>query len=464
MSAPAFDWSKFQKAESVSPQSPATTIQQNISPQATQFNWGQFSKEELVPAPLPAPSLLQQGLQGAKDALRYSLRLPARAAESALAVPRELGDFAQSLVPERALIAGAEKLGLGEGAQQAIDFTKKYAPHKLFPTSEQTKEFTKSLFGEYLEPKNQFERIQDEVVSDAAALAIPLGGEIKALRPVFTALGAQLAKQGVKWFGGSESKQDLAKGGIVLTSAFVRPGEAKKLSDALYASARRARNTNDTVSSVPLENALNKLEAHIRTGGVADSGKRALEKIADVRKGMQGAQIPVNELEQSKIKINEALAGVYKDLEGNKPGIKTARRNLESVGKTVDDALKLYGKQNPTWESFYRPANEVHGAIANSQRARRWMMKHYKSLSLPSAAALFGLETALGPAGTAAAAAGGGTALLLGEGLSKVAKSPTLRKYFTGVISAALAEDLPKFTAMNKKLNAALDKSTDKQQ
>lgn len=461
MSVPTFDWSKFQKAESVAPQSPATTIQQNIAPQSSQFNWNQFSKEEAsAPTSLP-PSLLQQGLGVAKDALRYSLRLPARAAESALAVPRELGDFAQNLVPEKALLAGAEKVGLREGAEQALDFTKKYAPHKLFPTTEQTKEFTKSLFGEYLEPKNQFERIQDEVVSDAAALAVPLGGPVKALRPVFTALGAQLAKQGVKWFGGSEDKQNLAKTGVVGLSAFIRPKESKQLSDALYASARRARNTNDTVSSVPLEAALNKLETHIRTGGVADSGKRALEKIADVRKEMQGAQIPINGLEQSKIKINEALAGVYKDLEGNKPGIKMARRNLESVAKTVDDALRLYGKQNPAWESFYRPANEIHGAIASSQKARRWMIKHYKSLSLPSAAALFGLKAALGPAGTAAAAAGGGTALMLGEGLTKVYKSPTLRKYFAGVVSAALAEDLSKFTAMNKKLNAALEKQSE---
>jgi len=452
-----FNWDQFEQVQApVQVQNKSQPTQPNQP--SPQFDWAQFQEEPVQvdqeqPTTNPILGNIKKGLSFAG---RQAVRLPSRVFETVVAAPRELGEFAESLVPEKAIIKGAEKIGLKQGAENLLDYAKKYAPYKAFPTSEQTKDFTKQLFGKYAEPKNDFERIQDEVISDAAALALPIGGELKAIRPALTSLGAQLAKQGVKWFGGSEKAQDLAKLGVVATSAFVRPKETEQLKNSLYKAARQARPEDATVSSIPLQDALHELEIQIKKGGITDSGKPALERIRGIRKEIQGAQVPVEALEASKRKINEVRTGVYKLLEGNKPGIKTAKRNLDNVSRAVDNALDLYGKQNPTWHSLYRPANEVNAAIESSKKARRWMLKNYKGLGVSGAAALFGLEQALGPLGTAATAATGGTGLLLGEQLARVSKSPTLRKYYTEVISSALAEDLPKFKAANKKLESAL--------
>jgi hypothetical protein len=451
-----FDWSKFQKAPPV--ETPA--------PSNNGFDWNQFKKEAPEPQAEEKPSFLQNIASLAGKAVMTNPRLAARAAETAISLPRELGEFGQSLVPEKAILAGAEKVGLKEGAENLLNLSKKYAPYKLFPSTEQAKKFTKDLFGEHLEPKSEFAKIQDEVVSDLTSLAIPVGGPLKVARPLLTALGSQFAKQGVKWFGGGETWQNLAKIGSVGLSAFIRPGEAKKVGDSLFKAARNSRPQNATVSSSTLETTLNNLEADLRRSGVAASGKESLQKIADIRSEIQGAQIPVEALETAKIKINEARAGLFNavELQGNKPGVKTAHRNLNNVSKAVDETLDIYGKYNPTWESFYRPANEVHGAIANSQKFRRWITKNYKALSLPSVAALFGLKTALGPAGTIATGALGATGVIAGEGMAKVIKSPTLQKYFREVISSALAEDLPKFTAASKKLEIGLDKQASREE
>src|SRR5208282_339320 len=57
-------------------------------------------------------------------------RTGARITETVLGAPRALGEFAGSLIPEKLLLKGAEKLGIKEPVEKGFEFAKKYAPYK----------------------------------------------------------------------------------------------------------------------------------------------------------------------------------------------------------------------------------------------------------------------------------------------------------------------------------------------
>lgn len=567
---------------------------------------------------------------------RHAGRTGARIAETVLGAPRAFGEFLEGLVPEQALIRGAGKIGLGKQAESLLETTKKIQPYKLFPKSEDIrKNVTQGLFGEKLEPQNKWERKSDELVSDFAALAIPVGGQFKLLRPAITALGGVLASEGVGALGGSEKQKGYAKLGTILFGSLFHPKAAENLKNQLYSDARKARPADATVPSEKLVKNIDSFEKELLKGDPAAGSKKKsldlinkirekinkpskepvfhgtqnefkefdvsndlgyhfskdrntakmfalegeeagrngriieanlniknpikmpdmagwyptqvaewidnqglttfkrqggqlgdletkvfkqLEKyppgsskgekeaneiiknflkkqgydsieyvnkfegkpvesfivfepeqikqksITSIEKGKEGFpkklgnHIEVEELESFKRDINEARSGLFDEFKTDKIGRKAAKRNLDTVSKFVDQSLYEYGKQNPEWEAFYRPANEVHGAIASSHRVRNSLKRHAKSLGFPAVLAELGLYhgAGIGPAlGVTGATAG---ALGTGEILSRVMKSPTLRKHYNNLIIGALKDDVVVIRENLKKLNDELNK------
>lgn len=392
---------------------------------------------------------------------RQAGRTTARVAETVLGAPRALGEFGESLIPEKLIKKGAEKIGLKEPVEKGLEFAKRHAPYKLFPESSDVREFNKFLFGKKIEPKNESERLADDLVSDFAALALPFpGSKLKFVKPALLSIGGNVASEIIGKMGGTEKEKTYGKLGTIFLGSMINPKSAEKLKNDLYSQAREKVPVGATVSSTKLENSVNQLEQSLKKGGIAGSDKEALQKISDIRSEMQGAQIPVDSLERLKVKINEAKAGIYKQLEGNKPGIKSAKRNLDMVGKTVDDALKLYGKQNPEWEALYRPANEVHGAIAQSKRVRRVIEKIGKKYGHHAVLPLLGIGHFAGAAKTAesllTAGALGAAGLAAGEISARIMKSPTLRKHYVNLINAAVKEDVVAIEENLKKLEKEL--------
>lgn len=390
-------------------------------------------------------------------------RSGARIAETVLGAPRAIGEFGEMLVPEELLKKGAEKIGLREPVEKGLEFAKEYAPYKLFPKSEDVKEFNKFLFGKKVEPKNKWEERSDELISDFSALALPLpGSQLKFLKPALLAAGGNIASEIVGKFKGSEKEKTYAKLGTFLVGSLINPKSAEKFKNILYEEARSKIPEGATVSSTSLENTINTLEHDLRKGGIAGSDKEALQKIADIRSEMQGAQIPVDSLDRLKVKINEAKAGIYSQLAGNKPGIKSAKRNLESVGKSVDDALKLYGKQNPEWEALYRPANEVHGAIAQSHKVRNMIGRVAKKFGHHAVLPIFGISHLAGPLHTLEGLATtgiAGTAILTGGEIgARIWKSKTLRKLYMNTINSALKDDAVAIEQNLNRMEKALEK------
>ncbi len=371
-------------------------------------------------------------------------RSASRVAETALGAPRAFGEFLEGLVPEKALVKGAEKIGLGEGASTLLKATKKYAPYKAFPTSEQVKDVSKFLFGKKIQPQNQIESKADEVLSDFAALALPLpGAKLKLLKPALLSLGGNVASEIVGKMGGSEKEQIYTKLGTMFAGSLINPGGAKKLAADLYTKARNARAPTSTVAATNLKKQIEGFRTQLSKGGTSGSKTQSLKKLDEIEGAIRHGQVEVEELEKFKQSINEARSGLYEEFKSNKPGMKAARANLDRVSKIVDETLKDYGKINPEWESYYRPANEVFGSIAQSNKARDFISRKLGKISPHLAGPLFGIaqEGSSALAGLGAKAAVGGAALETSALLHRILNSPTLRKYYYGVIQNAVKED-----------------------
>lgn len=391
-------------------------------------------------------------------------RSGARVAETVLGAPRAVGDFLEGLVPEKGLKNLAGKVGLRKPAEKALELTKKYAPYKLFPKSEDIREnVTKFLFGKKLEPKNQWEEKADTLISDFAALAIPVpGNQLKLLKPALLALGGNAVSEGVGQIGGTEKQKAYAKIGTILAGSMINPKSAEKLKDSLYKQAREAKPADADVTANTLVKRADEFEKQLLKGDPsAGSKKKSLSLIKELKDKVKNNKINVDELEEFKRNINEARSGLYDEFKIDKLGRKTAKRNLDHVSKLVDDTLNEYGKTNPEWESFYRPANEVHGAIAESKRARnvigRVAKKYGMHTILPALGiGHFGGAPALG--GIAATAAAGTAIVGGGEILAKFAKSPTLQKHYMNLVNSALKEDVVAVHENLKKLKKELEK------
>ena len=388
----------------------------------------------------------------------------ARVAETALGAPRAFGEFLEGLVPEKAIKAGAEKIGLGQGVENLLENTKRFAPYKLFPKSEDIREnVTKTLFGKKLEPKNEWERKADDLVSDFTALALPFpGNKLKLLKPALVALGGTAASEAVGQLGGTEKQQRYGRIGGMLLASMANPKAAENLKDQLYADARKAKPLDAVVDARDLKNNIKNYRSELKKGGSAPYKTASLKKLDEMEEVTKKGQIPIEELEKFKISINSLRSGLYEEFKGNRAGRKLAKSSLDKVSNIVDKSLNEYGKINPEWEAYYRPANEVHGAIAQSHRARNWIGRHMKVIGFPTIAAELGLYHAGGVTGALTGIGAGIASLGATEILTRVMKSPNLRKRYVNIITGALKEDAVVVRENLKKLDEEIRKENQK--
>lgn len=395
------------------------------------------------------------------EPLRQAARTAARATEAVLGAPRALGEFGERLVPEKLLTKGAEKLGIKEPVQKGLKFAKEHAPYKLFPTSEQVRDFQKTIFGKKLEPKSPIEEVADDLITEFTTLALPYPGKkIKLLRPLLTTVGANLASEAVGWMGGSQETKDATKIGAYAVSALINPGSANKAKAELYDLARKARPERVKVEAKLLPRDLNSIERNLSKGGSAPWKDKLFKKINEIRERMTGNTIEVGELERFKASVNDIISELYAEKNIDKIGIKSAQRYVNKIAKSVDNGLSDYGKINPKWEKVYREANDMHGAIAQSKKVRnmisRQVKKHGKHLLLP----LFGLGHAAGPALSGKIVAGaalGGAGLAGSEMVVKAFKNPTIRKLYADIIKAAARDNAPTVENLLKKMEKEVE-------
>lgn len=383
---------------------------------------------------------------------RYITRSASRVGETVAGFPGDVVQLAKFVREKTPKSLKREPTFVQKGLQTALE--------KL-PTSQELKKAMSSWTSGYTDPKSGGEEFADEVVSDTASLLfgrkMPTKGGVitkifKAAKPFFVSLGANLAKEGVEVAGGEEKAQTYGKLGTMFLLEMTGRPSARALRGELYNKADALLPKDAAVSTVNLQKKLDALEKHLAKGGSAPSTTPVMTKVKELQDSIAGGKIPVDELRAYKRKINEIAA----PLEANKDVKKQLKKNIDSFRSVVSGEIKDYGRQNPEFYKAFSQAEEVHGAIENSNKVRDFIAKTLKEnpkLSLLGSA--YGLFTAPKAVGVALPAY---AAMETGALINRIYKSPTLRKHYLGVIKEALKEDVPAMTKNLQALNQSLKK------
>jgi hypothetical protein len=315
--------------------------------------------------------------------------------------------------------------------------------------------------------KKVFERVlptQDKpaerYLQKAGKISTYVAGPGKLIPKLIRGAVATLSSQTAKEVGAPGWAQTSLEIGSLLTPTSVRG--AQKYISSLYGQAQSLLPEGATTSAKNLGNNIRNFLKSLRMGGTATSKNAAMTKGEEILAKIKKGKIDVKELTEFKKTLNEARSGLYAEKSLDKAGRRSAKRHLDTLSGHIEDSLKEYGKTNPKWYEPYKMANEGHGAIENSKKASRWIGNLIKQHPHVSGATIAGtlIGHALSPVTAAGTAAGYGV-LKSWEVLSRIAKSKTLRKYYSDMMKSAVKESAPGFLNNLKKLNNALEKEED---
>jgi len=241
-----------------------------------------------------------------QEAKRHISRSLARSLETIGGMPGDIGSIAEmgteyvlgkifptpeEPVPEQAAIEQERQRKVSEARQQLGErgLEDEFVPPPL-PKSQDVREITRAITGEYLEPQNRAEKFADEVVSDVTALMLPIGGKFKAVRPILTALGANVAKEVAAEAGVGEKGQFLTKMGTMFLGGMIGKKNIREIPKELYKKADELLPEGATVSASKLGKRVSDLEKILKKGGTSPTKTPVLKKIAEIKKAIKGGE------------------------------------------------------------------------------------------------------------------------------------------------------------------------------
>lgn len=384
---------------------------------------------------------------------RNVARSLARATETVVGLP---GDIAS--LPKKLAKYSMEKLTGKEHPEfdQANEILKYAIPGLNLPTSNEVRQGLEKIGGEYLKPQNKKEEFSDNIVSDLTSLLVPVKGKIPFAKSLGIAIGSNIAEKGAELLGAEEGGQAATKIGSTFLLSMINPKGAVKYADDLYKKAKSVLPNKAITPAFELHNDARKMLADLSKGGSADYKTAAQTKLKEIQKKITNGVIPVDELTEFKISVNNARSKLFSDFTIDKSTKAKAKRNLDGVSKILDKTIDQYAKTNPQWGKYYKDANESFSAITQSQKVSKAIGKLIKKNPHLSAVAL-GAKLFFVPHSAPALATGYG-ALKTGELMARIAKSPVLREYYQDAAKAAIKDDSALIIKNLNKLDAGLKK------
>lgn len=384
---------------------------------------------------------------------RNIARSMARGLETALGSPSDL----LSLILRGGTKAG-EAIGLGD--KESLEKEQKI--QKYLPTSSFLREkVTKPLTGKYLEPQSSGEEMSDEIISDAVGLLLPIKGTkgFKTGKRILQAIGTSGSSNYLSDFAGklgvSEKGKTAIKLGSMIILSSLNPGGAKKHVSSLYKEAEQAIKGNPLVNAKSLKSNLRGLKMDLKQGLEAPTEKAVISKIDALDKKIKGGRVSVNELWSSKRSINEEMAKSL--FESPTKATRARAKNLfKKINKDINKELSLYGKENPKFGKAFRSAEEGFGILSQSELIGNFIKRNAKYS--PVSAVLYPLIHAA-PTATIGGAAAGGALYKSGQLGYRIAKSPTLAKYYGEVVKSAAQQNAVAMNRSLKKLDEELQKT-----
>ncbi len=378
---------------------------------------------------------------------RHTARTASRIGETLAGLPGDIGRLLQA--------------GAGAAETQAAKVREKIGLKPLkeirappgLPGSQELKDLSSKIFGEKVLPKTKTEAFIDNIVSDAAALAIPLKGKIPFIRSIGTAIAGNLTQKGAERLGLGEKGQTAAKLGAFFLSGLTGKGNVKKYWKEQYKLSEEAVPKNTKVETFKLERKLDNLSRKLEKGITTPSKSFVSAPLNNIRKKIKKGTVKIDELIQFKTDINELRGKLYKDLTG-KQSINYAQGKINDLSALLDSELAAYGKENPAFLEHYKNANEAYAGFNQSKRVGRWINRQLKGIGKPALLLIEGMFPKLVPASAAAF-----VGLKGGEMITRVMRNPTLRRFYGNLVKDAVKENTGGFVKNLRALEKEIKKS-----
>jgi hypothetical protein len=380
-------------------------------------------------------------------------RVPAQALKGAVAVvPGIFGDVASAI---NNWVAGPIfKAITGE---EPIEYEKTLLGKLLLTTAQHTKSIEEAI--PYFKPKNKVEQSINDIFQDAASLFLPGGVLTKAglrgtslLKSFATSIGSNSAGEFVSAWTGDPQKGAYTKmGTMFLLSAINKPTATKEISK-LYDKADELLPHDATVKATVLKSELKGLKKQVLNGrqprDLAPSEKFVIDQANTVlRQIKKDGTANVSTLKDSLRSLNENLQkAVY---EAPDKSVRVRAKILASeINTSINSTLKDYGERNPEWWKIQKSANDAFGTMQQSNFISNFIQDNVVGNPITH-----GLLQALGVVGVSATAVLPYQAVKL---VYRIAKSPTLAKHYSRIVSSAASENIQVMNREIKKLDDEL--------
>ncbi len=405
---------------------------------------------EFVDEPEKKQSFGEALKKGAKEVVRHPSRVASNIATRAIGFPGDVLELANEFI--------ARPVAKAISGEEGLPYEQTFLG-KAIPTTEFHRKGVQEATGEFLKPQNKVESFIDDVVDDAQSLLMPgpKGAKFKNALPkkLAISLGGNLAGEAIEDAGGSPEGANLAKMGTLFTlSLFDKKGAAKHLAD-LYKQAEANLPANASINSNRLMANLSGLKNKILKGrpisNLSPSEKFVMDQIEKIESLESGGKFSVEQLWAQKRSLNEDLAKQLFDTP-TKEAQGRARKLAKSLTRWMGEELTDYSHRNPSFGKPFKAAEEGFGTIAQSNLMSRFVEKNLKYTPFTSGLLhMFG-----GQVGSMAAKSV--APYQIGKLTYRIAKSPTLAKYYASAVAAASKENAVAFNKYLKKLDEELQK------
>lgn len=393
---------------------------------------------------------------------RHAARTGSRIGETIVGFPGDFVKFVQFMADKLPPVPTGKPNVLQELGRRGLE--------KL-PTSEDVKQFSEQYTKGYTKAQTPGEEFSDEIASLAGTLAIPardprkfvsfLGALGKNL-PAATAKAAAVkgAGEGAEMLGGGPKIKVGTELGMLFLTGLLGKKTANQYVSEKYQKAKQAIPQGDIVPTNKLFNGLEKVEQELSKGVSTPTKNEVLIPLQELKAKASGGGILAEDLVQSYHDINERLNAKKLFDELNKGERQVLRKRYDMLRDEVRDTIQDYGKRNPEFLKEWQEANQGYTAIASSHKAANFIESLVGKLPKHLVTGV-AMELVMGYPKAAAATIGAAGLFKSGELLSRVVKSPTLRKHYLDVLSSATQENGPATIKALNQLEAELKKSNE---
>ena len=314
------------------------------------------------------------------------------------------------------------------------------------PTSEQAKKFSEEKSQGYTKPQGELERMGDEVFEKIVSSSLPGTGQRNIWKNFAAPVISTLGKEGMKYIGGGEKSQLLTELGLSLVIPLAA-GNAPQLNTNLWQDIER-NTPNVAVNATQQRLRGQNLITRLQNEGLGSAGEnRVIATVNNFLNNTQNGQMTARQLVGFNRSLNE--------IRGDPALLQGSRTLLNEVSGLIRDTGRQFEHVAPEFYRNWQRANEIHGAIQQSNYVARTVEKMSDKIVSDGARTLF--AGALSSGAAAASAVPPIYAIYkMTQVMDRMSRSPELMRYYTGVLTNSIRGNTSLAAKDLEKLDAAL--------